>query len=240
MVKRVPGGKTYNGKTYAEIAKEIGLSETAIYTRIKNGWTIEEAVSTPKLRQGDQVRPKIPIIGKVFQDRFGNEFIVEGFSHRVKNTAYYKVRFLNSGYETTACSSHIRGVNGTHVTDHLYPTFAGVGMLGYAKTTSNNKLFVIWSGMIDRCYNQNNDAYKNYGGIGVTVCERWKRFDYFLEDACKLPGYDEEKIKQGKLTIDKDIINRSKLLYSPETCCFVSRSQNSTEANLRRWHGNKV
>ena len=85
-----------------------------------------------------------------------------------------------------------------------------------------------------------DNAYKNYGGIGVTVCERWKRFDYFLEDVCKLPGYDEEKIKQGKLTIDKDIIDRSKLLYSPETCCFVSRSQNSTEANLRRWHGNKV
>lgn len=231
---------TAGEKTYAEIAKDLELSKDVVYSRLKRGWTLEEALTTPKLRQGNQPRPKIPIVGKVFQDRFGNDFIVEGFSHRVNGAAYYKVKFIKSGYETTACSSHIRGVGGTHVTDHLHPTYAGVGMMGYAKTTTNPRLFKIWSGMIDRCYNPNNFAYKNYGAIGVVVCERWKRFDYFLEDACQLPGYDEEKLKQGKLTIDKDIIDRTKLLYSPETCCFVSRSQNSTEANIRRWHGNKV
>lgn len=226
---------TYKGKTIKEWASELGVNADTIYMRLKRGWNIEDAVKIGKVRNGTH-NLKYNIIGKTFFDRFGNEFIVEGFSHKANNVSYYDVRFLISGYKTKACSSHIRGVGGTHVTDHLYPTFAGVGMLGYAKTSDNHKLFVIWSGMIDRCFNKNNQAYKNYGAKGVTVCERWKRFDYFLEDAPKIKGYDEQALLEGKLCIDKDIINRSKMIYSPETCCFVSRSENSTDANLRRWN----
>lgn len=228
---------TYNGKTLKEWAKELSISENTLYMRIRRGWTIEKALSANKIKNGTN-NLKYDIVGQLFKDRFGNEFIVENFSFRRNHVSYYNVRFINSGYTTVACSSHIRGVNGTHVTDHLYPTFAGVGMLGYAKTSDNHKLFVIWSGMIDRCYNKNNHAYKNYGAVGVTVCERWKRFDYFLEDAKKLKGYNEQKLLKGELCVDKDIIDRSKMMYSPETCCFVTRSENSTDANIRRW--NKV
>lgn len=226
---------THNGKTIKEWATESGLSVDTIYVRLSRGWSIEDAVKTDKVRNGTH-NLKYDIVGKVFQDRFGNEFVVEGFSHRVNSVSYYDVRFLKSGYKTKACSSHIRGVGGTHVTDHLYPTFAGVGMLGYAKTSDNHKLFIVWSGMINRCYNKSNAAYKNYGAKGVIVCERWKRFDFFLEDAVNIKGYDEQALLEGKLCIDKDIIDRSKMIYSPETCCFVSRSENSTDANLRRWN----
>jgi len=227
----------YNGKSLKEWANELKISENALYMRIRRGWKIEDTLSQSKVKNGTH-NIKYNIIGKTFKDRFGNEFIVESFSEKRNGISYYNVRFLESGYTTVACSSHIRGVGKTHVTDHLYPTFSGVGMLGYAKTSDNHKLFVIWAGMIDRCYNENNHAYKNYGKCGVRVCERWKRFDYFLSDAKKLKGYDEQKLKNGELCIDKDIIDHSKMMYSPETCCFVSRSENSTEANIRRW--NKV
>ena len=36
--------------------------------------------------------------------------------------------------------------------------------------------------MIQRCTNPNNKAYKNYGGRGITVCERWRDFTNFLAD----------------------------------------------------------
>lgn len=40
----------------------------------------------------------------------------------------------------------------------------------------------IWRNMIDRCFNCLSDAYKHYGGRGITVCEEWKNsFDSFLE-----------------------------------------------------------
>lgn len=232
--------KTYKGKTYKEWAKELGCSETVIYLRVKRGWSEEKAVTTPITEKNDSRGLKYDIVGKTFFDRNGNEFIVEGFSRRINHVSYYKVKFLKSGYTTEACSSQIRGIGGTHVSDHLFPTFAGVGMLGYAKPQNNSKIMVIWKGMIDRCYNTKNKAYKNYGAKGITVCERWKRFDLFLEDVESLPGYNKEKIENGMLCLDKDIIDRSKLIYSPETCSFVTRSENSTEANKRRWNKNKV
>ncbi len=227
--------QSYKGKTLQEWANELGVSVNVLYARIKRGWTMERVIATPKVKNGTH-NLKYDIVGQTFKDRFGNEYIVEKFSHRENSISYYQVRFLESGYTTTACSSHIRGVGGTHVFDRLHPTFAGVGMFGYAKQSDNPKLFVIWSNMIDRCYNPQNHAYKNYGEVGVTVCERWKRFDYFLKDVENLPGYDKEKVENGQLNIDKDIINRSKMTYSPETCCFVTRSENSTDANIRRWN----
>lgn len=40
-----------------------------------------------------------------------------------------------------------------------------------------------WRGMIDRCVNSKHAAYHNYGGRGITVCERWiKSYSDFLED----------------------------------------------------------
>jgi hypothetical protein len=31
-----------------------------------------------------------------------------------------------------------------------------------------------WKGMMKRCYNPKMHAYSNYGGRGITVCDRWK------------------------------------------------------------------
>lgn len=39
-----------------------------------------------------------------------------------------------------------------------------------------------WVGMINRCENPSNKGYSNYGGRGITVCERWHTFEHFLED----------------------------------------------------------
>jgi hypothetical protein len=46
--------------------------------------------------------------------------------------------------------------------------------------------------MIQRCCNPRNSAYKNYGGRGIAVCERWLDkeigFDNFLEDMGECPS----------------------------------------------------
>ncbi len=36
--------------------------------------------------------------------------------------------------------------------------------------------------MKDRCLNSRNKRYEDYGGRGITVCERWLRFENFYED----------------------------------------------------------
>lgn len=39
-----------------------------------------------------------------------------------------------------------------------------------------------WKTMIQRCTNPKVHNYQYWGGRGITVCERWKDFENFLED----------------------------------------------------------
>ena len=36
--------------------------------------------------------------------------------------------------------------------------------------------------MVGRCTNQNDDSYANYGGRGITICDRWLSFTNFVAD----------------------------------------------------------
>jgi hypothetical protein len=44
------------------------------------------------------------------------------------------------------------------------------------------RLYHIWANMIQRTCNSKNTSYPNYGGRGITVCERWRKFSNFRED----------------------------------------------------------
>lgn len=46
-----------------------------------------------------------------------------------------------------------------------------------------------WRGAKQRCFNRNSKAWEDYGGRGVTMCERWRRsFDAFLLDVGQRPS----------------------------------------------------
>jgi hypothetical protein len=48
--------------------------------------------------------------------------------------------------------------------------------------------------MATRCNNTNHIHYNRYGGRGITVCERWLKFENFLEDMGVRPeGYSLER-----------------------------------------------
>ena len=80
-------------------------------------------------------------------------------------------------------------------------------------------LFHIWNGMKYRCYNQKYKGYKNYGAKGVVVCDEWKHdFLAFYTWAIK------NNYQKG-LQLDKDIKGNG-MLYSPQTCSFVTRTEN--------------
>lgn len=53
----------------------------------------------------------------------------------------------------------------------------------------NTPAYHSWLAMISRCENPRNISYKNYGGRGIRVCDRWRRSAAaFLADIGPRPG----------------------------------------------------
>lgn len=46
----------------------------------------------------------------------------------------------------------------------------------------------IWNGMIQRCTNPKQMSYRNYGGRGIVVCDRWHIFENFYADMGPRPS----------------------------------------------------
>jgi hypothetical protein len=44
-----------------------------------------------------------------------------------------------------------------------------------------------WKSMIQRCTNPKNPSYPDWGGRGITICERWRKFENFLADMGERP-----------------------------------------------------
>lgn len=176
------------------------------------------------------------IVGKIFKNNAGLEFKVleyQGFNRLSKRI--YKIEFVESKYikEYVQRNNLING----KIKDVFSKSICGVASLGYAHKSKNEKEYNTWVNMIKRCFDKKAPNYKWYGEKGVTVCERWLRFDYFLEDITKIPGWDSELFYKNKLKLDKDISSGTnstcEKIYSLETCSFVSHLINMKECTKR-------
>lgn len=73
----------------------------------------------------------------------------------------------------------------------------------------------IWAGLISRCENPKNHAYKWYGGRGIRVCVRWKEsFEAFLADMGPRPS---KKHSVDRIDNDKG--------YSPGNCRWATTAE---------------
>jgi hypothetical protein len=59
---------------------------------------------------------------------------------------------------------------------------------GESHSAKNTAEYLAWCNMKSRCTNQKRRDWKYYGGMGVTVCERWRNsFANFLADMGRRP-----------------------------------------------------
>lgn len=79
---------------------------------------------------------------------------------------------------------------------------------GYSGTST----YRIWQLMWSRCTNRKLVDWPNYGGRGIRVCARWKKFSNFLHDMGERPS---------GLTIERKNTNGH---YSPSNCVWATKS----------------
>ena len=180
------------------------------------------------------LNPTSVSVGEILESNNYGKFTVKELDHIDKNhhTKHYKVVFLDTGYETVASTGAIREGS---VKDFMMPKIFGVAYLGSRKKQRNElskKTLLIWRGMLGRCYSDVNASYCNYGKLGVTVSESWLCFDNFEEDLPNLKGYNEKDFLEGKIQLDKDLlqqnIKKENQVYSFETCMFLTPQENMT------------
>lgn len=99
-----------------------------------------------------------------------------------------------------------------------------------------------WSGMKQRCRNPKDAAYINYGGRGISVCDRWlESFENFFEDMGPkpTPQYSLDRIDNDgnycpancKWATPKEQAANRRLSYSPQYLI----TYNGQTKNLNDW-----
>lgn len=88
----------------------------------------------------------------------------------------------------------------------------------------HSSMYSRWTNILTRCRNPEAEDYHNYGGRGISVCDRWQDFTNFYEDMGE-PPFEGATVERS---------NNSEG-YSPDNCVWGTRTEQSKNRRLTKF-----
>lgn len=102
---------------------------------------------------------------------------------------------------------------------------------GHYSAGKRSRTYRCWDSMIQRCTNPNYSKWHDYGGHGITVCERWRQFVNFLEDMGECPD---------GLTIERLNSNGNYELSNCKWATYVDQGNNTCRNLFIDFNGQRL
>lgn len=92
------------------------------------------------------------------------------------------------------------------------------------------RLYKVYIGMIERCYNPRNQSYVNYGSRGIRVCQEWRDNYSTFKKWAIANGYDARKTRKEQ-SIDRINNNGN---YEPNNCRWATAKEQRANQRPRK------
>ena len=94
---------------------------------------------------------------------------------------------------------------------------------GHAPRGKVSATYITWQNMNQRWTKPLNTKYADYGGRGITVCDRWSTFENFLADMGERPrGLSIERMNNDGN-------------YEPSNCKWATQQEQTRNTRRNRW-----